>query len=224
MDDRRAPIAEIFDSIDGEINFCGQGTISRFIRVAGCNLRCPYCDTAITQSSEGFPKYSVDEMLSRKLLFPSSPSLVKFTITGGEPLLYPKFLCDLLILLNRLGYHASVETNGTLSIFGGMNCGWVIDSKAPSSGSSGRFLYKNLAVMDPNKDAIKMVLATKEDLIWAISETRFLSVGDPKGIPIAWGCVEGGELTPQDLLVCLIENDLAYVKINAQLHKYLKLK
>jgi 7-carboxy-7-deazaguanine synthase len=49
-------IAEIFESIHGEINGHHQGRVCTFIRTSGCNLKCPYCDTPNTQD----PKYGTD--------------------------------------------------------------------------------------------------------------------------------------------------------------------
>lgn len=224
MSEEKAPIAEVFTSIDGEVNWFGQGVLSRFVRVAGCNLSCPQCDTPLTQTTVDFPWYSLAELLSVNKLLPKERTVHKFTITGGEPLLYRRFVESLILYLRRAGYNSTVETNGTQPLIPNLLCGWVVDNKPPSSGSSGRFVYGNLPLMNAQKDMIKMVLSTKEDLGWAIEETRYLSSVDYNNIPIAWGLCEGGELDAYHIINTLLEKELGFVRFNAQIHKYLKLK
>ena len=72
-------IAEIFQSIQGEGK--NQGKPCLFIRLAGCNLHCRWCDTAYAQT--GGTEMSIDTILERVLRL--NPSYV--CITGGEPLL-----------------------------------------------------------------------------------------------------------------------------------------
>ncbi|MBW1855907.1 MAG: radical SAM protein [Deltaproteobacteria bacterium] len=96
-------ISEIFTSIQGESTFCGLPCT--FIRVAGCNLRCKYCDT--TYALEGGEELELDQILSR--VRDSGISLVE--LTGGEPLIQDE--CYLLVnLLLEEGYAVLLETNG----------------------------------------------------------------------------------------------------------------
>ena len=94
----------IFHTIQGEGPFCG--TPSVFVRLAGCNLQCPACDTDYTQ---GRRAASVQEILDKVQEYQSSGLVV---ITGGEP-----FRQDITRLLNALtdaGFYVQIETNGTL--------------------------------------------------------------------------------------------------------------
>ena len=79
-DDGLFHVTEIFDSIDGEGKRTGLMAI--FVRLAGCNLRCSYCDTAyslsLTDTAEALTE---EELLSRIHAFPWK----KITLTGGEP-------------------------------------------------------------------------------------------------------------------------------------------
>ncbi|MEG7364337.1 7-carboxy-7-deazaguanine synthase QueE, partial [Pseudomonas citronellolis] len=77
----------IFHTIQGEGPFCG--TPSVFVRLAGCNLQCPACDTDYTQ---GRRAASVQEILDKVQEYQSSGLVV---ITGGEP-----FRQDITRLLN----------------------------------------------------------------------------------------------------------------------------
>jgi organic radical activating enzyme len=83
-----------------------------FIRLAGCNLQCPHCDTEYT---EGRTYRAIAEVVS---MVSSSPihdgGLV--VITGGEPFRQPVAFSQLVNELCILGFHVQVETNGTLPV------------------------------------------------------------------------------------------------------------
>lgn len=97
------PVVEIFDSIQGEGFHIG--TPVTFIRLAGCNLKCPWCDT-------DYEKYT--EMTADEITFKIHYN--KVVITGGEPTIH-----DLIPLLNALkdtpGHYIALETNGTNPTF-----------------------------------------------------------------------------------------------------------
>jgi len=99
-------LQEIFFSFQGEGLYIGQSQI--FIRFAGCNLSCSYCDEP--QSFESGTKYTPDEILNTiKPMLKSKPHSI--AITGGEPLLQVDALKELLPQLSLPLY---LETNGTL--------------------------------------------------------------------------------------------------------------
>lgn len=97
------PIVEIFSSIQGE--GCNLGKPANFIRFAGCNLNCPWCDTEWNKPKLGV--LSIDEIL--KQLDSKVPFVV---LTGGEPTIQPQ-LADLIQELYKAGYSVAMETNGT---------------------------------------------------------------------------------------------------------------
>jgi organic radical activating enzyme len=105
---------EIFSSIQGE--GVSAGTPSVFVRLALCNLRCAWCDTAYTWDWERFSQQEqvldlpVEEVVGRV----TSAGLPNVVITGGEPLLQPAALGRLAVSLKAAGRHIEVETNGTL--------------------------------------------------------------------------------------------------------------
>lgn len=94
----------IFHTIQGEGPFCG--TPSVFVRLAGCNLQCPVCDTDYTQ---GRRAASVQEILDKVREYQSSGLVV---ITGGEP--FRQDITQLLNVLTDAGFYVQIETNGTL--------------------------------------------------------------------------------------------------------------
>lgn len=96
-------VHSIFPTIQGEGPFCGHR--ATFVRLAGCNLQCPWCDTEYTI---GRQRTSLARILESVEEHPTK--LV--VLTGGEPFRQP--VAPLLDLLTRKGYTVQVETNGTL--------------------------------------------------------------------------------------------------------------
>lgn len=99
-------VHSIFYTIQGEGPFCGYPAV--FIRLAGCNLQCPWCDTEYTESASLMPiEHIVEEA------FAASGFHCRFiVITGGEPFRQP--IGPLLEHLVDSGFFVQVETNGTL--------------------------------------------------------------------------------------------------------------
>jgi len=107
-----APVADIFVSVQGEGVYCGQKQL--FIRFAGCNLRCSYCDEPAARSGTKAKRLTVRQLLrAADMLLQNNPA-GNVSLTGGEPLLYPDFLNKLIPALKRRGLRVHLETNGTL--------------------------------------------------------------------------------------------------------------
>lgn len=94
-------VSEIFYSIQGEGKTMGQPAV--FLRLAGCNLRCSFCDSSYTWLE--FQEMQVEEVLTQ--IKPHK----HLVITGGEPLLQQTELEKLLMQYNGF---VEIETNGTL--------------------------------------------------------------------------------------------------------------
>ena len=106
------PINEIFCSLQGE----GEktGTVSVFIRMSGCNLRCAFCDT----DHQSHTMMSAPEIVEQVMRYPDAPFIV---LTGGEPALH---IDNALIQALKLtGKTIAIETNGTLPLPDGID--WV---------------------------------------------------------------------------------------------------
>lgn len=117
-------VAEVFRSIQGEGPHVG--VLQVFVRFAGCSLRCAYCDTVSARAR--VPELSVvsgetirripnpvgaDELagLARSLV-EVSPHVHSMSVTGGEPLEQPDFLCAFLRSFRGSGLPVYLETNG----------------------------------------------------------------------------------------------------------------
>jgi len=98
-------INEIFYSIQGEGYHTGTPAV--FIRFAGCNLTCDFCDT---KHEEVHHNLSISEILAIIKQYESPIAI----LTGGEPLLQADF--ELVKALKRGGRKVHVETNGTVGI------------------------------------------------------------------------------------------------------------
>ena len=97
------PVVELFDSIDGEGKRTGLMAI--FVRFAGCNLRCTYCDTAYAlRRSDALEVLTGEELLERIHKYPWK----RITFTGGEPML--QNLLPLCQILSDEGYDINIET------------------------------------------------------------------------------------------------------------------
>ena len=101
-------VISIFKSIQGEGLMIG--IPSSFIRLAGCNLCCRYCDTKEVWNAENAVEISVDDVVKKVKEF----GVPWVTITGGEPLLQLKAVEELVIKLKASGFRVCIETNGTV--------------------------------------------------------------------------------------------------------------
>ena len=151
-------ISEIFYSISGEGVHAGIPTV--FVRLAGCNLDCSYCDTRYARDGE---ELTPMQIVGRVRSFSSRCGWVM--ITGGEPLTQDIF--ELVRQLKGSRYSIEIETNGSIDPpmdwFKYVDS-WVPDVKCPSSGSSyGSFRTKWLKKLR-KQDSLKFVVGTQEDL------------------------------------------------------------
>lgn len=105
-DGRELSVHSIFPTIQGEGPYAGCPAV--FVRLAGCNLQCPLCDTEYTAGAIGLEVEEVVEAVVRL----RHASLV--VLTGGEP--FRQNVVPLLHALNEAGYMVQIETNGMLPV------------------------------------------------------------------------------------------------------------
>ncbi|RLB73384.1 MAG: 7-carboxy-7-deazaguanine synthase QueE [Deltaproteobacteria bacterium] len=154
-------LSEIFYSLQGESTFAGLPCL--FVRLAGCNLNCAYCDTGYARSVDGGEEVSVAEIIDRVSAY--KVSLVE--ITGGEPLLQ-KETAQLVKELLKLNFTVLIETNGSLSIAGFDPCVFfIIDVKTPGSKVSAGFNFANLELLQAHHQ-LKFVMVDEADFFWSL--------------------------------------------------------
>ena len=154
----RVRISEIFTSLQGESSLVGWPTV--FIRLAGCPLRCSYCDTA-------YAFYGGRAVPIERILSQVQECRVKhICVTGGEPLAQPGCF-PLLAALCDGRYRVSLETSGALDISGvDPRVKRIVDIKTPGSGEVQKNYWDNLKVITAN-DELKFVLTDRADYEWA---------------------------------------------------------
>src|ERR1043166_2570404 len=96
-------ISEIFYSIQGEGMLAGVPSV--FIRTAGCNLRCTWCDTPYTSWEPQGENMPLHEIVNVATAYPAAHVVV----TGGEPMIAPE-IADLTAQLAAAGVHITIET------------------------------------------------------------------------------------------------------------------
>jgi 7-carboxy-7-deazaguanine synthase len=200
-------IAEIFKSLQGEGK--NQGKPCLFIRLAGCNLHCRWCDTEYAQS--GGTDMSLDIILEHA--WRQNPSYV--CITGGEPVLQADDLEPLLASLHRRGIAIDIETNGTVDFTRLLPYASVsMDVKCPSSGEQ-----SNLALLDllRPQDMVKFVVNDETDCQYA---SDIISTHRIHG-EIFFSPVSGCDYRP--IIRFILVNNLP-VRFQVQLHKLIGVK
>ncbi len=153
-------LIEIYKSVQGESSFTGRPCI--FVRLAGCNLRCSWCDSEYTFT--GGYQASDDEIIAEiERLAPVR--LVEFT--GGEPLLQARALIPLMQRLLAQGYELMIETSGERPLDDvPREVHKIVDVKCPGSGEAGRFRMANLDHLTEH-DEVKFVISHRVDYEYA---------------------------------------------------------
>ncbi len=153
-------LIEIYKSVQGESSFAGVPCI--FVRLAGCNLRCAWCDSEYT--FKGGYKQTLEEVESA-IAAQAPVRLVEFT--GGEPMLQERELLPLMERLLVKGYSLMIETSGERPLAAvPAAVHKIVDVKCPGSGECGSFRIENLDTLT-KKDEIKFVISNRIDYEFA---------------------------------------------------------
>ena len=216
-------LIEIYKSVQGESSFAGRPCI--FVRLAGCNLRCSWCDSEYT--FKGGYKLSEDEVVTEiEKLAPVR--LIEFT--GGEPLLQERELIPLMQRLLASGYELMIETSGERPLDRvPAAVHKIVDVKCPGSGEGGSFRLSNLEFLTKG-DEVKFVITDRSDYAFArdfirehVLEARvgsvLLSPAFNKAPSIARS-TENCMLDPRDLVDWMLA-DALNARLSLQIHKYI---
>ncbi|HUX07581.1 MAG TPA: radical SAM protein [Acidobacteriota bacterium] len=201
-------IAEIFKSIQGEGTRAGLPCA--FVRLAGCNLRCSYCDTDYAQDAQSGSEMGVDEVAAQVRDF----GLPLVQITGGEPLLQPA-CAELIDILLEDGATVLLETNGSQDIsVVDPRVIKIIDLKCPASGESGTIRRENIEQLHLN-DEVKFVVSNRGDYEWAREVILRERLAEKCTILLS---PASGELEPRKLAEWMLRDRLV-ARLQLQLHK-----
>jgi 7-carboxy-7-deazaguanine synthase len=200
-------ICEIFRSIQGEGK--NQGRPCTFIRFAGCNLRCSWCDTP--QSWEGGLDYSCTQVLEKVRSYKGTYAC----ITGGEPLLQGDDVCMLGYALQEMGYTIDIETNGTIDFRPFQPFASIcMDVKCPSSGEKSDVDLLSYITED---DTVKFVVKDIPDCRYAADIIREHDIAGEIFISPVYGS------PPGEIASFILEFDLP-VRLQLQLHRILGMR
>ena len=200
-------VSEIFLSIQGESTHAGRLCV--FVRLAGCNLSCVYCDTEYAAKGAG-SELSVSQILAKVECF--GVNLVE--VTGGEPLVQPA--CgELITALADAGFEVLVETNGAVDIgLFDRRAKYIVDIKTPGSGQGGSFLAANYERLKTS-DEVKLVITSRADFNWALDVVRERRLAEKLTVLFS---PADGFVTLKELAGWMIETKTP-ARMNVQVHK-----
>lgn len=209
-------VVERFTSINGEGMKAGK--LAVFIRFAGCNLRCTYCDTMWANDRD----VACEVMTAEEIYdYIKGTGIGNVTITGGEPLIQPGVDKLLELLSGDRSLSVEIETNGSVQLKDFMDLvnppSFTMDYKLPSSGMENEMEKENFSCLT-EKDTLKFVVGTMEDLERADELIRDHRMTDTTNVyfsPVY------GQLPYEEIVDFMKERNLVGVTFQLQLHKFI---
>ena len=190
---------EMFYSLQGEGYH--QGRAAYFIRLAGCDVGCVWCDVKESWDASKHPVLSIEEIVTSALAHPARLAI----ITGGEPLLYN--LDALTTALKKAGFEINMETSGSSPMSGKWD--WVCLSpkkfKAP--------LSESIAAASE----LKVVIFNKHDFEWAETYAKQVAPNCKLYLQPEWD--KANEMMPS--IIDYVKTHPKW-ELSAQLHKYIQ--
>lgn len=207
-------VAEKFVSINGEGQKAGQ--LAVFIRFAGCNLRCSYCDTKWANDFDLKGENLTAEQIIEYVL---DTGVHNVTLTGGEPLLRPE-IEELISMLVKAGLWVEIETNGSVPLKPlekDSRPHFTMDYKTPSSNMESEMLVSNFDLLEPD-DVVKFVCGSSEDLNCTYDIIKKYNLTEKCKVYLS--CVFGN-LQPSAVVDFMKEKNLNGVNFQLQMHKFI---
>lgn len=203
-----ARLIEVYTSVQGESTWVGLPCV--FVRFAGCNLRCTWCDSVFTFT--GGTRRPIDDVVAEVV----ATGIPLVEITGGEPLVHKAAVPMMQALVDR-GLTVLLETSGSRDIAAVPDAVRIIlDLKPPDSGEVGANLWSNIPLLR-QKDEVKFVIASRRDYEWSRDTLREHRLEERVGTVLfspAWGLVD-----PRALVEWILADRLP-VRFQVQMHKY----
>jgi Organic radical activating enzymes len=212
------PVNEIFDTIQGEAYWTGMP--STFVRLQGCPVGCPWCDTKHTWQVFPDTEVSADLMLQKRRDSPayammSSDEIERrchmkhVVITGGEPCMYD--LRELTAVLRLEHKTVQIETSGTFEVRVDESA-WV--TLSPKIGMPGGLSVLASSVERANE--IKMPVGKLADVA---KLTNFLRHHNCDGQRMVW--LQPLSQSPKATALCVKAASEHHWRVSVQTHKYL---
>jgi len=192
------PIMESFYTLQGE-GF-HQGKAAYFIRLAGCDVGCVWCDVKESWDEEKYPLQNIEEIVAKAKQYPARLAV----ITGGEPTLYN--LEDLTSALQVEGFATNIETSGSSPLTGTWD--WICLSPKKFKPPLPEILKK--------ANELKIIVFNKSDFAWAEKYAEEVSDSCKLYLQPEWGKSE--KVTP--LIIDYIKQNPQW-RFSLQMHKYI---
>ncbi len=194
------PVMETFYSVQGEGYHTGKPAF--FIRLAGCDVGCTWCDVKESWNASDHPVLKIKDLAKQAAL--SGAEIV--VVTGGEPTLYDlKPLTDALL---SHGLKAHIETSGTNPLTGDWH--WICFSP--------KKFKKPVPQIYQQAHELKVVVFNKHDLQWALDHAAQINESCKLFVQPEWSKKE--IITP--LIVEFVQQNTHW-SLSLQTHKYLNL-
>lgn len=197
---KKLPVMEAFYTIQGEGYHTGKAAF--FIRIAGCDVGCHWCDVKESWPFEGHPEYTVLELVELASSYPSRLVI----ITGGEPFLHD--MTELTDGLRNAGFQVHVETAGVYPLSGTWD--WICLS--PKKFVPARDEYFN------NAHEIKVIVYNKSDFEWLKTFSSKIKSSSLSYLQPEWS--KKDKMMPE--IVEFVKNNPSW-EISLQTHKYLQI-
>jgi len=187
-------VNEIFYSLQGE--GLHTGTPAVFLRLSGCNLKCPFCDT----QHNSYVEMTEQEIADKVSEYPARTII----ITGGEPLL--QLTASLTRKLHQAGFSIHLETNGSMPLPEEAEIDWITCS--PKEGAD---------VVIPKIDELKVVYMNQD-----MSQYDHLRAKEYRLQPLDTGNEQKNATICQQTIKYILDNP--NWKLSLQTHKILNVR
>jgi 7-carboxy-7-deazaguanine synthase len=192
------PVMESFYTLQGE-GF-HQGKAAYFIRLAGCDVGCVWCDVKESWNKDLHPELSIEQIVKGAKKYPSRLAVV----TGGEPTLYN--LEKLTKTSRQEGFSTNIETSGSHPITGMWD--WICLSPKKFKPPLPGILAK--------ANELKIIVFNKSDFVWAEKYALMMSPHCKLYLQPEWE--KAGIVTP--LIIDYIKKNPQW-ELSLQIHKYI---
>ena len=194
------PVVETFHSVQGEGYWMGVNAY--FIRLGGCDVHCPWCDTKESWNPLRHPARSPEDLAqaARK----ANPAIV--IITGGEPLMHD--LNPLTAAIRQWGMPVHLETSGAHPFSGDFD--WVTFSPK-------QFQQPHPSIYAHTQE-LKVVIAKEQDLVWAEQQAKLVASKTLKYLQPEWN-----QPASKDLIFQYVLQHPQW-RISLQTHKLLQVR
>ena len=191
------PVMEHFYTIQGEGHH--QGSAAYFIRLAGCDVGCVWCDVKESWQEDTHPRYRIDELVEAVSKTPAQIVV----ITGGEPLMHR--LEHLTAALQGAGLKTHIETSGAHPLSGSWD--WICLSP--------KKFKPPLPEILPEADELKVVVFNTSDFAWAEQYAEKVSAECRLFLQPEWE--KSDKITP--LIIEYIKKNPRW-QLSLQVHKF----